>query len=384
MLVSARLAVCGVPRSRSGLCVVAPTAAASSRLVARPPKSLLGRVCALSAGTAPISPATDTSTVAAPICAAAIRKLDVAGVVELVKGLRVDSDDCEKLVKQKIDGAALLETSVDELLRYGMSGGAAHTIVRGIAPAVAEASVITLKVYPPLKGGGGRNNPKLVRLTPEDFRVKYVLSHAPLQLVSKDGAVLEDIMTLKHAVEAIDHLPSATLRCSRSFGDDVSELRGFVANVAEALEQTTTRALSIDANLERDFGPLAAFNSAEHFTVSLRSGGELLQEIEVDGLVVGARVVFLNSAKHTPSLKHVDEVAADATKLQSMLGLHITSLSTKPREVKAKLDDIARLPIVPYLSGNSFSAAVEAKCREKGVGIVRPSGEGFVVEPPLA
>ena len=161
-------------------------------------------------------------------------------------------------------------------------------------------------------------------------------------------------------------------------------MRGFVADVAEALEQTTTRALSIDASLERDFGPLAAFNSAEHFTVSLRSGGELLQEIEVDGLVVGARVVFLNSAKHTPSLKHVDEVAADATKLQSMLGLHITSLSTKPREVKAKLDDIARLPIVPYLSGNSFSAAVEAKCREKGVGIVRPSGEGFVVEPPLA
>ena len=86
----------------------------------------------------------------------------------------------------------------------------------------------------------------------------------------------------------------------------------------------------------------------------------------------------------TPSLKHVDEVAADAKKLQDMLALHITSLSTNPHEVKAKLNDIARLPIVPYLSGNSFSAAVEAKCREKGVGIVRPSGEGFVVEPPHA
>ena len=416
MLVSARLAVCSVPRSRSVLCVVS-TAAASSRLVARPPLSVLGRVCALSA-----------STVAAPIRAAAIRELDVMGVVAFVQGLRVDSDDCKKLVEQKIDGAALLETSVDELRSYGMSGGAAHTIVRGIAPAVAEvqkaiaeavaqaqktaakavaevqeaaakaaaeaqkaaakaaaeASVVTLEVYPPLRGSGGRNNPKSVRLTPEDFRIKYVLSNAPLQLVSKDGAVLEDIMTLEYAVESMNRLPSATLRCTRSFDDDVRDLRGFVANVAEALEQTTTRALCSDASLKRNFGPLVALNFAEHFTVSSRSGGELLQEIEVDGLVVGARVVFLNSTKQTPSLKHVDEVAADAKKLQDMLALHITSLSTNPHEVKAKLNDIARLPIVPYLSGNSFSAAVEAKCREKGVGIVRPSGEGFVVEPPHA
>jgi hypothetical protein len=389
MLLSTQLVVCGVARSRSLLCV-APTAVATSRLVA-PHRSLLGRVPALSAGTAPMAAAfANASTVAAPIRAAALRELDVAGVVELVKGLRVDSDDCEKLVKQKIDGATLLVASVDDLFRIGVSVGAVYAIVRGIAPAVseaqkaaAEASAVTLKIYPPLVGGG-RNNPIHVKLTPEDFRIKYVLSNAPLQLVSKDGAVLEEVMTLEYAVEAINRLPSATLRWTRSFGDDVRELRGFVSNFSDALEQTTTRALSNNASLVCDFGPLAACNSAEHLTVSLRSGGELLQVIEIDGLVMGASVVCLNSAKHTPSLKNVDEVASDATKLQDMLALHIKSLSTKPPEVKAELVGVSRLPILPYLSGNSFSAAVEAKCREKGVGIVRPSGEGFVVEHPLA
>jgi hypothetical protein len=35
---------------------------------------------------------------------------------------------------------------------------------------------------------------------------------------------------------------------------------------------------------------------------------------------------------------------------------------------------------VPFLSGDNFDAAVAAECLKLGVGIVRPSGEGFIVK----
>jgi hypothetical protein len=43
-----------------------------------------------------------------------------------------------------------------------------------------------------------------VTLSPEDFRVKYVHSGAPLRLVSSDGAVLKELMSLEQAVEALE------------------------------------------------------------------------------------------------------------------------------------------------------------------------------------
>jgi hypothetical protein len=151
------------------------------------------------------------------------------------------------------------------------------------------------------------------------------------------------------------------------------------------------RALAGDAGLAREFGPLTAVNAAERFTVSRRrASGKLLQMIEVDGLVVGARgALLLNSTKHTPSLRHVAEAAAGARKLQGMLEPPLDGLSTKPAAVKAALlaaTSAARRPaVVPFLCGSNVSAAVEAKCREHGVGVVRPSGEGFaVVQPPAS
>lgn len=153
-------------------------------------------------------------------------------------------------------------------------------------------------------------------------------------------------------------------------------------NVAEALEQVTTRALASDASVVREYGPLTAVNLGERFSVSRRSGGKLLQKIEVDGLLAGAGAVLLNSTTHMPSLKHADKAATDAAKLHAMLDEHLASLSTKPPHVKAELDAIARLPVrvVPFLSGSGFTAAVMARCRAAGVGIVRPSEDGFVVE----
>ena len=384
-----RLVFGGVLRSSEVFRVV-PIAAASAWFVAQPLASSFYRFsgfASLRAHSTVAMPLASAINKSVPKSAAELRVLDVLGVVNFVKNnLKIDSDDYEKLVKQKIDGAALLETSVSELCdRYGLTGGAAHAIMRGIAPAVAEvraaatkASAITLKVYPPLKEGR-RNNHVKMTMTPEDFRIKFVLSSAPLQLVSKDGAVVKDIFTLEEAVEAIRE-PTVFLRWTRSFGDDVVDLRGFVDNTAKALEQETTRALANDAGLASAYGPLSAVNSAEHFTVSRRGGGKLLQKIEVDGLVVGEHVVLFNSTKHTPSLDDVDDAVADAKKLQGILQLQPETLSTKPALVKVLLNDIAHLPIIPFLCGDNFSAKVEAKCATKGVGIVRPGGDGFVVK----
>ena len=35
---------------------------------------------------------------------------------------------------------------------------------------------------------------------------------------------------------------------------------------------------------------------------------------------------------------------------------------------------------MPFLSGDNFNAAVAAKCLKQGIGIVRPSDEGFIVK----
>ncbi len=121
----------GVLRSSEVFRVV-PIAAASAWLVVRPPASSFCRFSgftslrALSTVATPIASATNKSddAVVARKSAAELRVLDVLGVVDFVKNeLKIDSDDFEKLLKQKIDGAALLETTVDELCgRYGLSG----------------------------------------------------------------------------------------------------------------------------------------------------------------------------------------------------------------------------------------------------------------------
>jgi len=160
--------------------------------------------------------------------AAALRALDVAGVVALVESLGVDADDAKQLGAQKVDGAALLGMTEDKLRSCGVPLGPACAIMRAVAPAVAEvmravaeAQAVTLHVFPPPKKGA-RNNPVKVTLTPADFRIKYVLSQAPLQLVSTDGAVLREIMSLEQAVEATrEGGGSVRLHASRSFGDEL-------------------------------------------------------------------------------------------------------------------------------------------------------------------
>ena len=111
--------------------------------------------------------------------------------------------------------------------------------------------------------------------------------------------------------------------------------------------------------------------------VYLRSGGKLLRQIEVDGLLVGARGAVLNSAKSTPTSDHVIDVAADASKLQGMLDGAEGAVTTQPAGVREQLVGISH--IVPFLSGNYFTSAVEDACVKNGVSFVRPSGEGYAV-----
>lgn len=96
-------------------------------------------------------------------------------------------------------------------------------------------------------------------------------------------------------------------------------MSGSVLSATGALEKATARALASDAGLLRAFGPLAAVNSAECFAVFESRGGAQLPKIEVDGLVVGARFVLLNSVKHTPTLAHVTEAVTAAETLQALL-----------------------------------------------------------------
>jgi hypothetical protein len=101
-----------------------------------------------------------------------------------------------------------------------------------------------------------------------------------------------------------------------------------------------------------------------------------------DGLVAapGAAppAVLLNSAKLTPTAAHIDELLADAATLAEMLA-DWARVTTDPPAARASLRGGGPLRVVPFLSGDNFGAAVEAACVERGVGVVRPSGEGFVV-----
>ena len=347
---------------------------------------IFGRTRVSSAGSAASLDTIARRTVDASLGAAAIRAFDKDCVVQYVKSLGVNDVNAKKLRSQNVNGAALLETSVDELCdRYGLSGGAAHTIVRAIAPAVAEvqaatseAQTVTLTIYPPKSKGP--SNTFTVRATPSSFPVIFDLQSAPLRIANTSGSVLSIACTLAEAVEA--SRKGLFLMASRRFDEDdedLATLNGFQADCATAFEIKSTRALASDANLSKMYGSLELVNSGEEVEVRLSRRGKAQLVVKPDGLVVSssASVVLFNSAKLTPSVNHIDELLDDVATLQLFFG-DWANMTTIPPSAKARLRWDLR--IVPVLSGDNISAAVEAKCVEKGVVIVRPSGVGFVVK----
>ena len=340
-----------------------------------------GRSRGSSAGSAASLDTIALAPVAAFLDAAAMRALDKRGVVAFAESLGVSKAQAKKLAAQDVDGAALLETSIDELCdRYGVSGGAAHTIVRAIAPAVAEAqaaaaaaSTVTLTIYPPKSKG--LSIAFTVRATPSSFLDVYDPRSAPLRITNASGSVLSIAWTLAEAVEA--GRKGLLLVASRRYDEDLAALNGFQANCATAFEVKSTRALAADGNLLAMCEPLELVNSGEEVELRLSRRGAVQLVVKLDGLVVSSTTVLVNSAKLTPSLAHVDELLGDVETLQLLFGDWV-NVTTIPPSAKARLRWDLR--VVPFLSGDNFSAAVEAKCAEKGVGIVRPNGEGFVVK----
>ena len=332
---------------------------------------LFGRTRVSSAGSAASLDTIALGAVDASLDAAAIRALDKNGVVAYVQSLGVDDADAKKLRSQNVNGAALLETSVDELRSYGLSGGAAHTIVR----VVTEAQTVTLTIYPPKSKGP--SNTFTTKLTPATFLVMFNPHTAPLRVANLSGSILSVAASLTEAVDA--NRRGLILMASRRYDEDLTALNGFQANCATAFEIKSTHALAFDTRLLDLYGKLDLVNSGEEVKVRLSRRGDVPLVVEPDGLVVSpsAHVVLFNSAKLTPSLKHIEELLKDVEKVKAFFD-DWDNVTTTPPDAKAHLRSDFR--VVPFLSGDNFSAAVEAKCAEKGVGIVRPSGEGFVVK----
>jgi hypothetical protein len=163
-------------------------------------------------------------------------------------------------------------------------------------------------------------------------------------------------------------------------------LNGFKTNCSTALEIKSTRALANDVGLLEEYGPLEIVNSGEEVKLRLPCFGEEAFELNPDGLIVSttSSVLLFNSAKHTPSVDDIDQLLLDVQKLGRILS-SFASVTTTPPAAKEQLNRLpfssaTPLRIVPFLSGENFSAFVAAECEKMGVGVVRPSGEGFVVK----
>jgi hypothetical protein len=215
---------------------------------------------------------------------------------------------------------------------------------------------------------------------------------APLRIATESGLVVGTAKTLAQAVEASRN--GLRLLASRRYDDDLTALNGFKTNCSTALEKKSTRALAADTDLLNAYGPLELVNSGEEVKLRLPRLGKEALELAPDGLVVStsASIILFNSAKHTPSEDDIAQLLLDTAKLERMLS-NFADLSTTPPAAKEQLAELlpavlgesqlplrGRLRIVAFLSGDNFSASVAAVCEEVGVGVVRPSGEGFVVK----
>jgi hypothetical protein len=177
---------------------------------------LFGRTRVSSAGSAASLDTIALAPVVASINAAEMRALDKIGVMAFVESLGVSKAQAKKLAAQDVDGAALLETSVDELRSYGLSGGAAHTIVR----VVTEAQTVTLIIYPPKSKGP--SNTFTTKLTPATFLVMFNPHSAPLRVANSSGSILSVAASLTEAVEA--NRQGLILMASRRYDEDLATL----------------------------------------------------------------------------------------------------------------------------------------------------------------
>ena len=214
-------------------------------------------------------------------------------------------------------------------------------------------------------------------LTPDLFQRTFS-PQAPLRLLNSSGSFLCIVTSLAEAVE-VSLKKGMFLHASRSYDDDLVTLNGFVTNSATALEIKSTLALAGNEHLRAMYGQLELVNEGQVVELKLSREGEKTLKLAPDGLVVSdkASVVLFNSAKQTPSEAHLVKVLENVSTLEVMLA-DWANVTMVPPEAKEQLR--GGLRVVPFLSGENFNAAVAAKCLTQGIGIVRPSGEGFIVK----
>jgi hypothetical protein len=247
-------------------------------------------------------------------------------------------------------------------------------VLAAVHAAATEAQSATLTIFPP--PDKKRNNPFKMTLTPDLFQRTFS-PQTPLWVLNSAGSILRIATSLAEAAEGQEK--GFFLHASRSYDNDLVSLNGFVTNSAKALEIKSTLALAGNQHLCAAYGRLELVNEGQVVELKLSREGEKTLKLAPDGLVVGLQssIVLFNSAKHTPSEAHLVKMLENVTTFEVMIA-NWASVTTDPPEAKGQL--CAGLRVVPFLSGDNFSAAVAAECLQQGVGIVRPSGEGFIVK----
>ena len=90
--------------------------------------------------------------------------------------------------------------------------------------------------------------------------------------------------------------------------------------------------------------------------------------------------VLLSSVKQTPSLRDLEALAEDVSRLEHILATAASDaarVATLPPDAMDALR--GRTAVAPFLSGFRFSAEVERACHAPRVGVIRTDGRGFAL-----
>ncbi len=185
--------------------------------------------------------------------------------------------------------------------------------------------------------------------------------------------------------------------------DDVSSLKRAGKNHATGIEVQTTLAIAQDPVLREKLGELTVMNAAQGVKViddvakvaykkalaehkkkvaqgeaEAKDAPKAEYEFECDGLVKNTTVLVVNEAKATASKESVDQVCQYVDRLRELLK-RPSEFSTVPEHVLGEVEGLG--DVVPVLSGFSFPPDVQKAAREKGVYVLRTTGEGYAVPP---
>ena len=160
---------------------------------------------------------------------------------------------------------------------------------------------------------------------------------------------------------------------SESLADDLSSLKGFVANTAFGLEREANLGMSKCADLEERFGALQLLNEGRGIVFRRKEGG--MDFVQCDGLVRSSSHLLLNEVK-THFMKEDVERLMQSTveRVKEVLSSPALFLSSAPG-ILEQLE--GGLHLVPIASSSNFDAEAEQACEEAGIPRLHKDGSGF-------